>query len=1059
MTKTGLEAIQYVLETHIMFSVLPSREKQLLQSLFDLRQFDAGDVVATQGTPVDGMYILYSGRARLKHRLEGRISSVGVVEQEGTLGEMSMLRDLEWPSAVVAIEPITALFLAADKVRPLLAQNPVIEQHFKMHVSLIEVSYRLRSLLGKAKYTNDQFFEILRSLGVKNIAEGRDVFGQGDNDPRLYHVERGAVELVRQPLQGEPIRLDAVHRGGLIGETAALSAFMGKTGLHTYTARALSDVTVFVIPQKAVAQLIEINPALGEKMAERVRQLKAYEDDELQVRKRAEGVDMRIKLANAVTEAEFKSLEKHKDISKFPIVRQNEQSENAAACLTMVCNFYGKSFTLGQIRELTTLGGGANVDQMIKGAETIGFRAKGYALKFEDLKLAKLPAVVGWEGYHYVVVFKVSDREVHICDPAEGIRKIKKDEFLQSWSVPDIVGTAKADANSGLVVVMEPTQIFEKEETPASPIRYFVNFILPYKKFFGEAFLAVLVINLLGLASPLFVQTIVDTVVVHNDVSLLNMMLAGMVLVAGMSTLMTVAQNMLLAHTTARIDMRLMSEFYRHILSLPMDFFLKRNKGEILARFGENQKVRAILTGSSVTVVLNMLMLVIYFLMMFAYNAQMALVVVMFIPLYIAIVLYFTPRIKQIAQEIFLTNTVTQSYLIESLNGIEALKATANEYYARSRWENALVDNVNRGFRQQKLGLMSDSLFKLATLGSSVVVLWIGASQVMSGQMTIGEVMGFNMLMGLVTAPVLQMVGLWNQLQEVRIAVDRVGDVLTVKPEQMPVSSPDKMPATVKVSEGRIVFEKVNFSYVTNDQTKFIMRDFDLEIEPGHSIALVGASGCGKSTIAKMILGFHMPMSGELTIDGKEIRSLDIYSLRRNIGVVLQDAFIFSGTVAENIGLGDPEPDMQAVREAARVAGCDEFIVNFPLGYQTPIGEKGIGLSGGQRQRICIARAMYRKPKIMIFDEATSALDNESEQRITEALKVVAHNRTSISIAHRLSTIMHCDSICYIKDGKVAEKGTHKQLVNVEFLKETGYTGLYYNLARTQFDLPELKLS
>jgi ATP-binding cassette subfamily B protein len=337
-------------------------------------------------------------------------------------------------------------------------------------------------------------------------------------------------------------------------------------------------------------------------------------------------------------------------------------------------------------------------------------------------------------------------------------------------------------------------------------------------------------------------------------------------------------------------------------------------------------------------------------------------------------------------------------------------------------------------------------------------VLWIGANQVMAGDLSIGELMGFNMLTGMVIGPILQMVGLWNSLLEVRISVDRVGEILSVTPEQEPISSPDKIPASLSNCRGKIEFRKVNFSYVINDQENFVMRDFDLCIEPGQRIAFVGSSGCGKSTIAKMMLGFNMPINGECLIDGKEIRDVDLTSLRRNIGVVLQDSFIIAGTVAENIALGDPEPDLSAVAEAAKLAGAHEFIINYPVGYQTLIGEKGMGISGGQRQRVCIARALYRKPKILIFDEATSALDNESEKRIQENMQTILRGRTSITIAHRLSTIIDSDVICYIADGKVAEKGTHEQLTNKDYLKDMSYKGLYYKLAQPQFNLPLLDL-
>jgi len=444
--------------------------------------------------------------------------------------------------------------------------------------------------------------------------------------------------------------------------------------------------------------------------------------------------------------------------------------------------------------------------------------------------------------------------------------------------------------------------------------------------------------------------------------------------------------------------------------------------------------------------------------MMFVYNPQLTYVVIAFIPGYVGLILYFTPRIKAISQQIFLTNSQSQSYLIESLNGIETIKATANEYMARARWENSFVEMVNSSFRQQKLMLTSQSLYGLLSLSSNVIILWIGANQVIDGVMSIGELMGFNMLVGLVMGPVQQMVQLWNSLQDIRISIDRVGDVLNVKPEEPPVSDPERMPAVLERCEGKIEFRKVNFSYMASGKETLVMKDFDLVIEPGQHVAFVGASGCGKSTIAKMVVGFNVPNSGECRIDGKNITQLSLASLRRNIGVVLQDSFLIAGTVAQNIALGDPEPDMQAVKTAARLSGVDGEVMKWPVGYQTPIGEKGMGISGGQRQRICIARALCRNPKILIFDEATSALDNQSEKLIQTNMRDILKGRTSFTIAHRLSTIIDADMICYIHAGKVAEKGSHEQLTDPAYLKKMDYTGKYYNLAQTQFNLKPLNL-
>ncbi len=1051
------EALRQVLSTHVLFSVLPLTEKEQLRPLLEVRRYEAGQTIFRQGQPIEGMHIVCSGRGRQKEIVNRKVVSIGAVTEGATLGEMSLLEDSEWTHDLVAEDTCLIVVLPAYRARELTERNKFIDEHFRKFVGKVKVGERLRTLLGESRYSPEQFSELLNELGVKRIRAEGAVFKQGDNDPRLYYIESGTVELLRQPISGDPITLGArLGRGDLLGAAGALPR-SGGAGVQPHTARAVTEVTVIVIYQQTVQKLLDLNPLLGDQLRNRVRELERFERDELAIRKRTEGLDLRIKLADAITEDEFRATEKTKDPVRFKVIKQETEAGNALACLTMVLNHYDKNFPLNAVRAKVGLEGVTiTIDDIIRASENLGFRSKGYAIRFDQLKTAKLPGIVNLEGYHYAVLVSVGENSVQLADPRETkVKRMAKDEFIRLWTASRVSGVTDNRPDAGVFIALEPTQIFELDgKKQKNPISYFINYILPYKKYFGEAILAAVVINLLGLASPLFIQSIVDTVVVHHDRSLLNMMLAGMVLVAVLTTLMRVVQSMLLAHTTTRLDMRIMAEFYRHILSLGMPFFLSVNKGEILSRFGENQKIRAILTGSSITTVMNTLMLAIYFMMMFAYSAQLTLIVLLFLPVFIGIVLYFTPRLKRISQEIFQANTQAQASLIESLNGIESIKATSNEYFARARWENSFVENVNRGFHQQRLALMNTSFMQMAILGMTTAVLWFGATQVIDGTMTIGELMGFNMLMGLVTAPTLQMVDLWNQAQEVRISVDRVAEFLDKDPEMETATTPERMRTAVDRLEGRIEFKGVNFSYRAGKDTKNIMQDFDLTIEPGDRVAFVGPAGCGKSTIAKMVLAFNIPQSGEVTIDGRNINQMDLASLRRNIGVVLQDSFLFAGSVAENIAFGDPEPDMQTVQEVARLAGAEEFILNLPLGYQTPIGEKGQALSGGQRQRVCIARALYRRPKIMIFDEATSALDNQTEELIIKQLEEkVLPGRTSISIAHRLTTIMKSDYICYIRDGQVQEKGSHNELIDPLYIHDMGYKGYYYDLAQSQFGL------
>lgn len=1050
------EAVRFVLNTHLMFSGLNSDDKQQLAPLFEVKNYNAGQVVAEQGQNMAGMYVVYSGKLRLKETKAGKRTSLGEFGTDSTFGEFSLIQAKPWDYQITASEDSSLLVLPADKVRPLLAGRPSMSATFKTQVGVVELGQRLRGMLGAAKYTPEQFTNILSRIGIKKGKKSKYLFKQDMEDRRLYYIETGAVDLERTLLSGEKVILDRVGARELVGEGGALPD-VGTNGIQPHSALCVMDTTVLVINEAEVQKILAINPALHEKLRVRFNSMRIREKEEKEIKNRAEGADQRIKLADSVTEEEF--LAKHaKAIDTFPNVRQFGEQDNAAACLTMVVQHYGKPFTLGQVREIANLSiANPTPNAIITAAEILGISARAYAVTFEQMARMQLPVIVGWEGYRYSVIYKITDKEVSFSDSLYGQGRLPRQQFITSWTRAQVTGVEREDPTRGVVIGLEPTVEFTRLEPPKSPIHHFLDYILPHWKYFAEGLLAALTINFLGLATPLFVQSIVDTVVVHKDADLLKIMLVGMALVTFFTVLSKSAQALLLAYTTARIDLKLVAEFYRHVLSLPMNFFLSRNKGEILARFGENQKIRHIIAGSTISTIMSLVMVVIYLFMMVSYNGTLTIIAMCSIPLYFLLLWFFVPKIKTLAQKTFITNSQSQSYLIESLNGIEAVKATSNEYFARSRWENQMTETINLQFQSQRLELVSKGLYEMVQSGTTIAILFFGASSVIAGQMTIGELMGFQMLMGAVMGPILSMLDLINQFQEVRIAIDRVGDVLSVKPEQT-MLQPDLIPASLTHSRGEIIFEDVNFSYVANGKENAIMRNFNLEIEPGMRVAFVGPSGCGKSTIAKMILGFNIPQSGYCKIDGRDIRTLELASLRSNIGVVLQDSFLFGGTVAQNIALGDPEPDMQAVKEASRLAGADEFIIRYPLGYNTLVGEKGIGVSGGQRQRICIARALYRQPKILIFDEATSALDNESEARIMENMQGILAGRTSISIAHRLTTVMDSDMICFIRDGQVQEKGTHRQLLDREYLRAAGYRGLYYTMAQTQFDLPPLNL-
>ncbi len=1022
---TREEAVKQFLETHLVFSQLDDTERRTIGDMIEVKRYEAGAVIAKAGTPVAGMYSIYSGTIHYKTtNYEGKRVSVERFGPGDVICEVALLKDDVHAHDVVAVDACILLLLPSKKMQEFTNSYPQFRSRLKQRIALAELHKRLEGILGSADYDALTLERIIGKIGIKKIKRGSPIFKQGDEDPRLYLIESGSVELVQENLEGR-VSLEKVGAQGLVGESAALTQQP-----HSYTAMAVTDVALLVIPQEVVQKILELNYELKVRLEQRMDELRSAEESQAVTAKRSEGVDQRIRY-EALTEAEFKERVKKKEIHRFPLIRQTVEAQSAAACIAMICKHNGKNFTVGQIAELANISSEtATVSQTCTAMEKMGYRAKAYQADFDQLINLPMPCIVLWEEYHYAVLYRVTKNKAYIADPFHGLRTMDRMEFEEGWS--------------NVVITAEPTQDFNKLEEPANPYLHFVSYLLPHKALFFQAFLAAMIINALGLATPIFIQNIVDKVVVHNDKSLLNMMLMGMAMVTIFRMLTSGAQQLLLAHTIARIDLKLVAEFYRHILSLPMTFFNNRRIGDIITRFGENQKIRAIIAGSTITVVLNTIMIFVYLGMMWLYSGILTFLVLIFIPCYILNTVFFTPRLKKIANDIFFSNARQQSLLIESLHGIETVKATANEYFARARWEDAFVDRVNQAYTSSKLSLVYNSIGELINLSSTIAILWYGATEVMAGNLTIGELMGFNMLMGAVMGPIMAMVRLWDQFQEVRIAVERVSDVNNVVPERPPIRSAENLPAVLTPMQGKVEFRDVCFRYGGED-TPLVLNGFNLTVEAGQSVAFVGPSGCGKSTVIRLLMGFLVPTSGEILIDGKELNNIDLAIYRRQIGVVLQDSFLFSSTVAGNIALGDSEPDMNRVRQAARLSSADEFIGNLPQGYNTMVGEKGVQLSGGQRQRVCIARALYPQPAILIFDEATSALDNESEEKIQQNMKSILAGKTSFAVAHRLSTIREADYICFIEGGRIVEKGTHDALV--------AQKGRYYDLAKKQFDL------
>ncbi|MEO1431098.1 MAG: peptidase domain-containing ABC transporter [Cyanobacteria bacterium J06633_8] len=714
---------------------------------------------------------------------------------------------------------------------------------------------------------------------------------------------------------------------------------------------------------------------------------------------------------------------------RYPYFAQQSASDCGAACLVMVSRYWGKRFSVNRLRDVANVDrNGASLRGLTAAAESIGFNTKPVKASLDKLAQQELPAIIHWEGKHYIVVYEVTQKHVIVADPGIGQITLTHEEFKAKWT--------------NYVLLLQPTAFLKDAKESTTPFWQFFELMKPHSLVMFEVFVASLFIQIFGLITPLFTQLILDRVVVQRSELTLFAVGLGLLIFSLFRVAITGLRQYLLDHTANKVDLALIVAFVRHTLRLPLSYFENRYVGDIISRVQENRKVQRFLSGEALSILLDLMTVFIYVGLMFWYSWKMALLTLVIVPPFALLALIATPFLQRKSREIFNAIAAESSYLIEAIGGVRTIKSTAVEQTVRWHWEDLLGKEVQTRFSQQIIGnrlqIFSNTIEALVT----TALLWFGAHLVIHNQLTIGQLVAFNMLLGNIIQPFQRLTVLWNQLQEVLIAVERINDVLDSEPEE---DLQQQVRQNLPEIKGNIRFEKVTFRYHAEGDTN-VIENLSFELKPGQMVALVGRSGSGKTTISKLVLGLYPPTDGKIFIDGQDITSISLRSLRHQIGVVDQDTFLFGGTIRENISLAHPGANLSEIIEAARLAGADEFIKKLPMGYETQIGEGGGMLSGGQRQRIAIAKALLGNPRLLIFDEATSHLDTESEKIIQKNLNTILKGRTSLIIAHRLSTIRNADLILVLDKGVLIESGSHEELMAKK--------GHFYYLNHQQSNVP-----
>ncbi|WP_414530655.1 peptidase domain-containing ABC transporter [Nodularia chucula] len=697
---------------------------------------------------------------------------------------------------------------------------------------------------------------------------------------------------------------------------------------------------------------------------------------------------------------------------RYPFYAQQSASDCGCACLVMIGNYWGKRLSVNRLREMTNVSrSGASLRAIASAAENLGFASRPVKATFDKLAEQSLPAIAHWEGNHFIVVYAITKKQVIVCDPAIGQRKLTKREFNQGWT--------------GYALLLQPTALLQETKDEKTNVWKFFELVKPHSWVLLEIFIASIIIQLFGLVTPVFTQLLLDRVLVQRSIPTLNAVGIGMIVFGLFGIAMNGVRQYLLDHTANRVSISLLVGFIQHTLRLPLAYFESRYVGDIVSRIQENQKIQRFLTGETLSIILDMLTLVVYLAMMFWYSWRMALFVLVTVPPFFILALASTNILRRISREIFNAGAKENSYLIESLTGIRTVRSLGIEQTVRWRWEELLHDLVKKGFNAQIIGNRLQIISGTINTFVNASLMWFGAWQVIQGELTIGQLVAFNMLVGNVLSPFQRLSTLWNELQEIIISTERINDVLEAAPEEDLQKKPRKPLGRLC---GQICFENVTFRYHPETETN-ILENITLEIQPDQMVAVVGRSGSGKTTLSKLILGLYPPTDGKVLIDGCDITNITLQSLRSQVGVVDQDTFLFGSTIRENICIAHPDATLEEIIQAAELAGADEFIQKLPMGYESQIGEGGGMLSGGQRQRLAIARALLGNPRLLLFDEATSHLDSESETIIQNNLKTILQGRTSVIIAHRLSTVRNADLILVLDRGILVESGTHDELI------------------------------
>lgn len=713
---------------------------------------------------------------------------------------------------------------------------------------------------------------------------------------------------------------------------------------------------------------------------------------------------------------------------KYYCIKQHDITDCGAACLATICKQNGYKIGITKIREVAgTDKQGTNAYGVIKAAESLGFSAKGVKGNkeafFSEFPLPCIAhVIVDGSLLHYVVIHKITKKQVIIADPAVGIVKLTLEEFFGEIHED---GKPPKYQWSGVLVLLVKNESFKKGDETKGLFSRFFHLLIPQKKLLLHIFVASLIYTVLGILGAFYFKELIDNVLPNGLQKTLMTLSIGVILLNVFKVLLNAFRSHLLLYLSQKLDIALLLGYYRHVLELPMNFFGTRKVGEIISRFNDAGKVRDAISGATLTIMIDTFMALAGAIILYMQNGKMFGITLIIVVLYVVIVISFNKWYEKLNRKQMEDNAELTSYMVESLNGIQTIKAYNAERKANRETEIKFVKLLKSVFNLSWVSNLQGSLKVFIERVGGVVILWVGGVSVINGEMTIGALITFNSLLAYFLEPIKNLINLQPEMQTAVVAADRLGEILDLEAEKGELEYKKMYPESLA---GDIEIKNLDFRYGTR---RLVLENINLSIKKGQKVAFVGESGSGKTTLSKLLLNLYGAEKGEIIINGNNIKDIQLECLREKIAYIPQETFLFSGTIFENLTLGLDEATMDDIIDASKMAQAHEFINELPLRYETMLEENGANLSGGQRQRLAIARAMLKKPDILILDEATSNLDSITERALDKTINEFSKDMTTIFIAHRLSTIKNCDVIFVMEKGKIIERGTHRELTDM----------------------------